>query len=1101
MLYRVMGPAGSGKTSFLYGMLSETFARDECCVWITPEQQSFQTERAILTRLGNKNSDRVEVMTFGEMPDRVARRYGGTSVSYLENGAEFALLSVLVSRHRGELSEYAASAEDPGFLSGLLHLFKRLRSAMITPERLSDAVQNGDWTNQSRLRGKLHDAAVLYQAYDSFFTDERQDARNRLTDLAKRLDSCPYFAGKTVFLDGYYRLHEQELAVMEKIIRQAKAVWCGFTMDDREMFATVRASANRLASLAGGSTDMLLTEFNRGKDEAFGFLEAHLWSDSTPEFNRPVSCIRLTRAGNAFDEAHAVASEIMNLVRDDGMRYRDIAVFIRNPQNYAGILDAVFRSAGIPYFYSEKEDITARPLIAFVLASLELIATGFSLPAVRKYLKTGYSGLTPDEVDVLLRYADSWSLRGKAWKNSKKWTRNPSGYRTGPMTEEEEATLETVNRARDLFMNNVLPLTDAVGKREDGTDPTVDCLLKGLYLHLIHCGAKERFVSRVNAMLAEGNEENARRESQIWEKMVSIFDRLHEICGQESMTPARLLVLLRLTAGQFDVGTIPPSTDCVSVGDPTAMRPDAAKAVFLVGCNEGVFPAAGSADTLFDDGETTRLQELHLPVADSLDDRLAEERFYFYTAALSASEKLFLSYPAGTVSGETLRPSFALLRICALFPSLKEETFRADPENLLYSADSAALVFPLLKPGSEKEQIRRVLEERRIDLREMPTALCDPVASVPSTAESVKLSPTALETYRKCPFRYFGRYVLNLCEKKKNSLGGSEFGTIVHGALESFVRNHARNGAFNPPADRRDLERETDELLAEQLKLTGLSSETDGRFRHTCKNLRDVILFSAERLSEEMTESGFVPSGFEVGIGRKGDKSIPALAVPTSDGKTVYLIGSIDRVDQFRQDGVTYVRVVDYKTYEKELSMKLVNEYGLDQQMFLYLLAYCKKGGKNLKDGELLEPAGVLYNNAELPYLSVQGTETPEQLDKLMRDKQKLKHTGVILNNRSVLSAMDKTGEGRYLPSSVMSAKGLKEDSPNLLTEKQFKELFDRLENRLAEDGMNIMNGKMDIRPVKAGDHADGCAFCPMKAACRYKEQTYADGETEGGDE
>ncbi|MBO4366406.1 MAG: hypothetical protein J5843_01980, partial [Clostridia bacterium] len=463
MLYRVMGPAGSGKTGYLYGMLSEAFMRGESCVWIAPEQQSFQTEREILTRLGNKGSERVEVMTFGEMPDRVARQYGGSSVTYLEKGAVFALLSVLVAQNRSALSEYAASAEDPGFLSGLLHLFKRLRSAMITPVMLAEAAESGDWTDESRLRGKLRDAAVLYKAYDGFFTEERQDAHNRLTILADRLADCPYFAGKTVFLDGYYRLHEQELAVLARILKQAKAVWCGFTADERELFSAVRASANRLGELADSCVDIRLQGYKRGKDPAFRFLEAHLWSDETPVYDHPVPCIRLTRAGHAFDEAHAVASQIMELVRN-GMRYREITVFARDPRNYAGILDAVFRSAGIPYFYSEKEDITARPLVAFVFASLEMIATRFSLSSVRKYLKTGYSGMTADESDALLRYAESWSLHGSVWLSEKPWTRNPGGYRSGPMTEDQKATLEMVNRARELFAFHVYPLYEEFQK-------------------------------------------------------------------------------------------------------------------------------------------------------------------------------------------------------------------------------------------------------------------------------------------------------------------------------------------------------------------------------------------------------------------------------------------------------------------------------------------------------------------------------------------------------------------------------------------------------------------------------------------------------------
>ncbi|MBP5231448.1 MAG: exodeoxyribonuclease V subunit gamma, partial [Clostridia bacterium] len=652
MLYRVFGPAGSGKTQHLYSVLAETFRRGEPCVWITPEPQSFQTEREILKRLGNESSGLVEVMTFGEMPDRVARVYGGASVNYLDRGAVIALLSVLASRHREDLREYAASAEDPGFLTGLLQLFKRLRSAMITPDRLEEAVSGGNWDGRSRLKGKLKDVSVLFRAYDAFFDERTQDARNRLTHLAARLPSCPYFKGKTVFLDGFYRFQEQELAVLKGILSQAKAVWCGFsgegeedarTGKERDVFSGIRQTADKLSRLAGETRDVRMPGYVRSLDPALAFLEKNLWADGRDTFEGNADRIRLIRAGNAFDESNAVASGIMELVRN-GKRFRDIAVFVRNPQAYAGVLDAVFRASGIPYFFSGKEDIMTNPLIAFVCSSLEMLSTRFSLSSVRKYLKTGYTGLTMDESDLLLRYAESWSIHGSAWTSEKPWTRNPDGYRSGPMTEEQQSTLDAVNEARTFFRCS---MTEPLSRLPswNGEYPADD-ILETVYRHLEDCGAATHFVDRVNRMLEAKEEENARRESQIWEILVTILDRLHDICGRERMTIARLLTLFRLTAEQYDVSTIPSGADCVTVGDPASMRPDDAKAVFLMGCNEGVFPASCGQDGLFDEGETARLCELDLPVSDPMDARMTAERFYFYSAATTPSETLFLSYPS-----------------------------------------------------------------------------------------------------------------------------------------------------------------------------------------------------------------------------------------------------------------------------------------------------------------------------------------------------------------------------------------------------------------------------------------------------------------------
>jgi ATP-dependent helicase/nuclease subunit B len=116
--------------------------------------------------------------------------------------------------------------------------------------------------------------------------------------------------------------------------------------------------------------------------------------------------------------------------------------------------------------------------------------------------------------------------------------------------------------------------------------------------------------------------------------------------------------------------------------------------------------------------------------------------------------------------------------------------------------------------------------------------------------------------------------------------------------------------------------------------------------------------------------------------------------------------GSIDRVDTYKKDGVTYVRVVDYKTYSKDLSLALVDE-GIDTQMLNYLFAYCSAG-------ENRKPAGVLYSAAKLPTIKVEGSEDDEKIKTEIYSA--LKRTGIILKDREIAAAMDRSGSGILCP-------------------------------------------------------------------------------------
>ena len=194
MLYRVTGPAGSGKTEYMYSVLQSLYEAGKSCVWIAPEQQSVQVEREILDRLGDGCNLAVEILNFERLPERISREYGDLAVIYPDKGARCALLSVLMYEKRKQLKEYGASAEDAEFASNLLGLFGRLRSQGVRPADLSRAADETDSTE--RLHGKLCDLAVLFDAYDAYFDENCRDVRDALTVLAAELKNKPFFAGK-----------------------------------------------------------------------------------------------------------------------------------------------------------------------------------------------------------------------------------------------------------------------------------------------------------------------------------------------------------------------------------------------------------------------------------------------------------------------------------------------------------------------------------------------------------------------------------------------------------------------------------------------------------------------------------------------------------------------------------------------------------------------------------------------------------------------------------------------------------------------------------------------------------------------------------------
>lgn len=152
-----------------------------------------------------------------------------------------------------------------------------------------------------------------------------------------------------------------------------------------------------------------------------------------------------------------------------------------------------------------------------------------------------------------------------------------------------------------------------------------------------------------------------------------------------------------------------------------------------------------------------------------------------------------------------------------------------------------------------------------------------------------------------------------------------------------------------------------------------------------------------EFLQAEQRQSSFRPVAFEQTIGEGGEEP---LRVVTPEGREVRIIGQIDRVDVMEREGKRYVRVVDYKTGDKEF--RLDDVYcGLNTQMLFYLFTLCRAH-------EDAVPAGVLY---------LAGDPAPKAAAREEAGKPSAYRVdGLVLNDPVVIGGMDRAATGLFVP-------------------------------------------------------------------------------------
>lgn len=176
-------------------------------------------------------------------------------------------------------------------------------------------------------------------------------------------------------------------------------------------------------------------------------------------------------------------------------------------------------------------------------------------------------------------------------------------------------------------------------------------------------------------------------------------------------------------------------------------------------------------------------------------------------------------------------------------------------------------------------------------------------------------SPTRLESWAECGFRYFLARVLHLADRddpeRTDDISALDRGSLVHSVLERFVREAISAGApaaAQPwaPADRERLHEIADEVC-EQYEAAGRTGRAvNWRVRRA--DLRVMLDRWLAADAEFRRTRGATPIEVEVGFGIDGT---PPVEIELADGSRISLRGQADRLD-VTADG--RVIVTDYKT-------------------------------------------------------------------------------------------------------------------------------------------------------------------------------------------
>lgn len=961
MLKLICGPSGAGKTEHLTKCIEADIAAGVRSFFLIPEQQAYISERDLAARLPKNAGLLFEVVSFSGLAEDVFCKYGGVTAESVSGAVSSLLMWHTLATLSPLLEQYGKSAEGDLTLTNLmLSAIAEMRAGGIDAKTLEDAALQMD--EDSPLRKKLLDLSLIDAAYHAKIEEcFGSDPSDKLLRLCALLQKHRYFENCNVYIDSFTSFTVPEYAVLLQILKQAKGVIVALCTDSPNSalphFLSVSDTASQLSRMADRADvvveSITLPAKKYQKSRALSVLERDLWRFSATQ--TPLlgdESVRLNIASNIYEEAEAAALQICELV-SGGMRYGDIAVVVRDLDAYRGILDAALERHGVPFFFSERTDLSSKPIFRLILSALRAVSRNYRQSDIITLLKTGLCVTELRDAAMFEEYVETWHIGGRRFLDDV-WSMNPDGLTTERSPRADEI-LEAANRVRRQLM---VPLT-ALSASLRASRRLVD-RCRALYDYLSAIELPLMLASRAKEELALGQAREASESLRLYSTLLDTLTTLCKLLPDTELSIEDFIAALTLVFSNADLGSVPNTQDSVVIGSADTLRVENVRASILLGLCEGEFPRAVSDDGILTEADKEALEEYGVILQSRERMRSSEELFYVYRAISKPSEFLSLFTHAKQTDGSARTPSLAWSRV----------TFLLD----------------------KKAEVIDFAEIRRA--RALPTEeeLAKPLQA-PATDERValRLSQSKIQAFVLCPYRYFSTYSLRLRERKDSQPNYADDGTFLHYVFEHFLRaSLGDDGKLKLPAPE-DVEPLADRIIADYIgEVCPFPAESmDNRLLHIYSRLRRLALKMLHEILGEIRTGLFVPTHFEKGIGTREEGSLPPVRLTLEGGSSVLLSGKIDRVDIYESDEKLYFRVVDYKSGKHTFSLDEVRS-GMDIQLILYLFAL--KGA--MPDSI---PAGAQYLFAS--------TE---------KGVTEIKRSGLLLDDEAVSAAANGESGGIY---------------------------------------------------------------------------------------
>lgn len=1065
-------------------LISDVAARmrqnDDTLFVVVPKHLTLEMELQLIGQFQLAGSFQLQVLSFERLCHRIFECAGQPERTLVDDQGRVMLMLRALSELDGELKLYGGAQHRPGFAEKCVDQLEAFRQSGVTAEMLCEQAAAAEDGLYAR---KLSDLSLLLAAYEGALGDRFADGVVQFQTVCERMAAADFVRESEFYLYGFDMLPPALHRVIARMAQLSPAVHLYLPLEndgdarDFDSFLPMQHSYERLQRLILQDQ----TPFTRVRAEApaidvpadLALVQRELFAYPARRYAQKARNVALGSMTTPMDEAMYAAALTRKMVMENDWNYGDVAFFAPDITAYEPMLAEACRLYEVPIVLAESRPANRHPLVRCLTATLKWIDSGYRTEDAPALLGCGMFPLTGEEADRFANFCIQQGIRGYQLRR--------------PLRARKDLDVSEMEPLRRKWMQPILDLEARMKRAQSMPEQ-----LTALFDFLTDIDAYQRCLEQQQRLIALNQRQTAAEDAQVWNRLLATLDQMHLLLGREPLALRTLAELLDQALGAAIIKTLPQSGDAVT-GQSLRRTPyhPVKLAVFMGLCDQ----TASELHALLTDSELARMsRDADVWMGLSGADQSRVNRYYLKNAVEQVRCHAVFTCPISDADERAQRMGAAMAAVRKLFdqPSYVGGLNPSEPETAMrYGAPDAARQILAGRIGDDQlsDPLSGMASAALWALSRQPgaPALRQLAASAAHGVNSERIpsdvarrmygsmgraSISRLETYAQCPFRHFVAYGLRPEEIEPLELTPQDEGDFYHEAVRRYLEQAAADPAAGEEAALDRMDRLTDALVSEMFSEERFGESAVHR-SHT-QQMRHAARSAARALSHQLVESHFAPTMLEV---RFGDEE-PKLVLHPQSGATV-LDGRIDRIDEWKEPNVHYLRVIDYKRGSRELDLSEVY-FALQLQLIVYLAAAMKKtGGRS---------AGAYYFRVSDPVLVTDETD-PQAVEALRDEKMRLR--GLLPADMELIRAM------AAQPDKVFSVQLNKDGSLRKGALQVDDGQLDLLIRHTLEEAGRILDeirgGETAIRPARVGVR-DSCAYCRYASICQR------DAKIPGGD-